>query len=215
MATLDFSFTETPTGSWQTNPAQPYLYSLITADFQLVDGDTYITFSNLDAGMSVTGAPSTTEPFDSIYFNNTYANEVLIKTGSYLSYLPVWANESYVLYGDVYVSFAAAYTSGGYWAYGEVNGSSPGVILTGAGNANTAITDIQWQAIDISDNGVTAPAPFDASSFNGSDGYIWTSTIANEIYSNYQVINSNTIKVTTDFSSLDSALRNLYVRFKK
>lgn len=199
MATINYSNFSTATGAWQTNPSQPYLYSLIDTDVLVSESESYITFNNLPAGMTVAAAPTTTAPFDSVYFNNDYAN-LLLQSG---------ANNRWT--GNVGALLMAAYTSGGYWAFGASGAVSPGVIFTGSGNANSVITDIVWE----SSYGAagTPPVPFNNSSFGGL--YSWNETIANEIYSSYQVINSNTIKVSTNFESLDTSLRKLYVKFNK
>lgn len=198
MATINYSNFSTATGAWQTNPSQPYLYSLIDTDVLVSESESYITFNNLPAGMTVAAAPTTTEPFDSVYFDSDYASPYLL----YKSTNNRWTGE---------FDLMAAYTSGGYWAFGATGDYSPGVIFTGSGNANSVITDIVWE----SSYGAagTPPAPFNNSNFGSL--HSWNETIANEIYSSYQVINSNTIKVSTNFESLDTSLRKLYVKFNK
>ena len=78
MAAINYSNFSTATGSWLTNPAQPYLYSLITTDIMISESDSYITFNNLPAGMTVAASPATTEPFDSVYFDSDYATPYLL-----------------------------------------------------------------------------------------------------------------------------------------
>ncbi len=211
----DISYNDfTDTGSWNTTPTQPYnYYNLLSSPVTLPNGDTYITFTNLPVGMTVATAPATTEPFDSIIFYSDYnISDTLIKTGD-ISLGTIWANYSYVLEGDSTVSTMAAYTDGGYWAYGVPSGSllTPNVFFTGAGDIDTSPIDIIWTPIESIDDGVIVPFPFRTACLYGVYTYIAQPT-ANEIFSNYQVINSNTIKILT-LDSLMSSEKKLYILF--
>lgn len=212
MADISYNDFVIPTGDWDIAPTQPYEYkNVLSSQVTLSDGDTYITFTNLPVGMTVGGPPATTEPFDSIIFSSDFnLTDILIKTGD-LSLGTIWANENYVLYGDIQVTSMAAYTSGGYWAYGGPNGAiSPNVFFTGAGNADTLPTDIAWTPIESTDDGLAVPFPFNTTCVYGLYTTVYP-PVPNEIYSNYQVINSNTIKVL----NLDSLIteKKLYIVF--
>lgn len=204
--TIDFDFISY--GSWNggaSPPDQPYLYSPMATDVAgLKDG--VIIFSNMPNGMSILNAPDTTSPYDSVYFDiNGYDDSILLKNNNgFWS----WPDNS---------TLGASYTSGGYWAYGSTIGS-PGVILTGSGDANTHIADIQWVGIDEAHNYTSAPAPF------GVDfvlGFSWNATLPNEIMTSYDVISPNSIQIRptgaggSGFNDIPRVLRNLYVVFSQ
>lgn len=196
----------TDTGSWNTTPAQPYnYYNLLSSPVTLPNGDTYITFIDLPVGMTVAGPPATTEPFDSVIFISDYGVEYLFKIET-TSYGTIWVDANYPIFSTM-----AAYTSGGYWAYGNPDGNSPGVLFTGAGNADTPINDVPFTFIDPAHFGSGAPAPFQLSNFVSDQIYGFGGCIPNEIYSNYQVIDSDTIKIL----NLDTIApdKKLYVLF--
>ena len=187
-------------------PVQPYLYKSIAENItDLSSDDRTIIFANLPAGMTVLNAPATTAPYDSVFLDiNGYDDYILLKNNSDGSWE---AGEN---------SFKAAYTSGGYWAFGEPNGGSPGCILTGFGDADTDISTIQWYGIDEIDNGNSTPSPFNTIFVTG---YSWNETIPNEIMTSYDVISPSGIQIRatgavgSTFNDIPSALRNLYVLF--
>lgn len=206
---IDYNSFINPYESWAGDnveaPSQPYLYKPIATN--LSSDDRTVIFSNLPAGMQVLNPPQTTAPYDSVFLDiNGYEDYILLKT----ELDGYWAGEG----------FLAAYTSEGYWAFGEPNGQSPGCILTGAGNIDTDIADIQWYPISPSDNGNVAPSPFNNTIFSiGNGDYSWNETIPNEIIASYDVVSTSGIQIRatgaggTPFNDIPSALRNLCVLF--
>jgi hypothetical protein len=211
---IDYSSFLNPSEIWAGDnidpPNQPYLYKPIATGIS--SDDRTIIFSNLPAGMEVLNAPQTTAPYDSVFFD--------IEGGGYLDYILLkdnfdgsWAALTLDLEAS---TLSAAYTSGGYWAFGDPDGGSPGCILTGAGNINTSIADISWYGIDPSDDDNPAPSPFNTVF---AVGYSWNETIPNEIMTSYDVISPSGIQIRatgaggTPFNDIQSALRNLCVLF--
>lgn len=109
--------------------------------------------------------------FNCVYFENDYVSLPLRK----------WTHNKWT--GYVGADLMAAYTSGGYWAFGATGIYSPGVILTGSGNTYSNITDIVWVGLDPNDYGNTPPAPFDGSCF-ASSPYNWSQTTIKPFSSN-------------------------------
>lgn len=118
--------------------SQPYQYSGIKSAISDLDADDRtIIFTNLPSGLKV-AATLSTEPFDSVFIDIAqYEDYILMKQ----------LNDQWLSSG-AYTGFAAAYTSGGFWAAGDIGGNSPGVILTGAGSENSSILDISFNGID-------------------------------------------------------------------
>jgi hypothetical protein len=186
-------------------PDQPYLYKSIAENItNLSSDDRTIIFANLPAGMTVLNPPETTAPYDSVFFDLTVADDyILLKNNFDGSWEAI--NENY----------EAAYTSSGYWGFGER--TLPGnCILTGSGNASADIASIQWHAINASDDGKPAPSPFSGELV---EGVLWTETIPNEIMTSYDVISPSGIQIRSTgavgstFNDIPRALRNLYVLF--
>lgn len=211
---IDYNSFINPYESWAGDnveaPSQPYLYKPIATN--LSSDDRTVIFSNLPAGMQVLNPPQTTAPYDSVFFDiegQGYEDYVLLQneSGGYWSALTLNSEPS---------TLAAAYTSGGYWAFGDPGGGSPGCILTGAGNIDANMADIQWNTIDPSDDGNPTPSPFNTFF---ATGFSWNETIPNEIIASYDVVSTSGIQIRatgaggTPFNDIPSALRNLCVLF--
>jgi hypothetical protein len=204
---IDYTSFTNPDSSWlgddMNAPSQPYLYKSIAENIaNLSSDDRTIIFSNLPIGMTVLNAPATTAPYDSVFFDMTdYDDHILLKNNFDGSWESTTEN------------YEAAYTSSGYWGFGERNGNC---LLTGFGNASADIASIQWHEINASDGGKPAPSPFSGELF---DGVSWNETIPNEIMTSYDVINTSGIQIRatgaggSTFNDIPSVLRNLYVLF--
>ena len=205
---IDYNSFLNPSETWAGGnidpPNQPYLYQPIATN--LSSDDRTVIFSNLPAGMEILNAPQTTAPYDSVFFDIEGFNDYILMKNMGSSW------------GSLEDELAAAYTSGGYWAFGATSDFSPniGCILTGSGNADTDIADITWIEIDPGSQGNLTPNPFNTF-FN--TGYSWNQTIPNEIMTSYNVISPSGIEIQatdvegTPFNDIPSALRNLYVLF--
>lgn len=151
--TIDYAQFGTQTGDFPTAPAQPYQYSNIYNGItDLATDDRVIIFSGLPSGLRIASNPTTTQPYDSVFMDIGGAPDYILmnNTGS-----NTWQ-------GAEDSNFICAYTSGGFWAAGEIT-NPIGVILTGlSGNANSSILDIEFtglQEISVAfDNGDFGPS---------------------------------------------------------
>lgn len=136
--TIDYAQFGTQTGDFPTAPAQPYQYSSIYNGItDLATDDRVIIFSGLPSGLRIASNPTTTQPYDSVYMDIQSYNDYLFMSGVGNNQ---WSDGSVV----------AAYTSGGFWAIGDVSGNSPGCILTGlSGSASSSILDIEFTGIEL------------------------------------------------------------------
>lgn len=136
--TISYNDFITQTGNMPSGASQPYQYSGIKSAVSDLDADDRtIIFTNLPNGLRVVPTLST-EPFDSVFVDIAQYNDYILMKQ---------LNDQWV--SDVEFSgFVAAYTSGGFWTAGDINGNSPGAILTGAGNENSSILDISFNGID-------------------------------------------------------------------
>ncbi len=216
--TISYNEFTTQTGDMPSGASQPYQYSGIKSAISDLDADDRtIIFTNLPSGLEVVQTLST-EPFDSVFIDIAqYDDYILMKQ----------LNDQWQSSG-VYSGFAVAYTSGGFWAAGEINGNSPGTILTGAGNENSSILDISFNGIDYMNTTFTRTEPEEFTSISlergkkytldgdGSLFYLYSDSqvnfYQNENYSWYpvlvetSVINSGIVITGLSFNSVASSV---------
>ena len=214
MLTIDYSQFLSSTGDWSGSAFIPpdhykdYL-PIVSGVSSLSKDEPVITFSNLPANLKITPILNDPDygynpPFDKVFIDVSYdVDFIYLKNES-----GVWIAE------ESTGPWMAAYTSGGYWAFGTATYESPGVNYTGSGNADSSILDIVWIPVDSGDNDSTPPEPFSESVFYAPsypDDYVIV--YPDEPSINYEVIDDSTIRILTDIDDLIPPLRKLYINF--
>lgn len=137
--TIDYNQFQTIAENLAIFPQQPVDYSPLIYDVNnLYDNDRIIIFSGLPNGLQIDSPPGTTQPFDSVFIDVVQWDDYAYLSGANNT----WSNGLSNIY--------AAYTSGGFWALGEIGGNAPGIFLTGlSGDADSSILDIEFTGVDI------------------------------------------------------------------
>ena len=137
--TIDYNQFQTIAENLAIFPQQPVDYSpLINGVNDLYDNDRIIIFSGLPNGLQINNPPATSQPFDSVFIDVVQWDDYAYLSGANNT----WSNGLSNIY--------AAYTSGGFWALGEIGGNAPGIFLTGlSGDADSSILDIEFTGVDL------------------------------------------------------------------
>lgn len=146
--TISYNNFITPTGSMSIATGIPGSFSPIYSGINNLDADDRtIIFSNLPSGLRVISAQNTTPPFDSVYIDIVQYDDYAYVSGGASLWSGVGGGSNLL----------AAYTSGGFWALGNPEYGSPGVILTGSGDENSSILDIAFEGINLQETTFDTP----------------------------------------------------------
>lgn len=135
--TIDYNNFITLSENIVNNPTQPYEYSSISQGVgNVLKNDPIIQFINLPPDIIINNGPSSTAPFDTVYIDLEQTNDWILMSGT----SGQWQSSN---------QYFCAYTSGGFWALRSLELGLDSILCTGSGNANTPITDIQFETVNL------------------------------------------------------------------